>query len=354
MDVILDNIIFSLQPAGGISVMWGKLVSMVSGELPAVRIMEYPGSGANIVRRGLDLSGCHTVYRYCPAQLAQILPAKVPPPNKRPFIFHSSYFRLCNHPHAVNVVTLHDLTYARYAVNFKQRYRLALNLRAVAGADAVVCVSHNTRNDLMAMRPDIDPARVHVIHNGVSECFRPLGEVPCPEMDNTVLYVGSRKYYKNFGVAVGGIALTSHRLHIAGAPLSYDERTLLDSSLPGRWSAETYPSDERLNELYNSVFALAYPSSYEGFGLPPAESCRAGCPVIALRTSSVPEIAGNSPLLMETPTPEELARKLEAAADPDLRRAAINAGRAASGHLTWQKMGASYLALYKKLLNFAH
>lgn len=69
--------------------------------------------------------------------------------------------------------------------------------------------------------------------------------------------------------------------------------------LPNRWKIFEEISTGQLNDLYNRSFALLYPSSYEGFGIPILEAMKAGCPFIALKASAIPEVAGNAGVLMK-------------------------------------------------------
>jgi len=69
---------------------------------------------------------------------------------------------------------------------------------------------------------------------------------------------------------------------------------LLEEKVPGRFVHFKGVSIALLNQIYNSAFCLLYPSEYEGFGIPILEAKRAGCPVLAYNSSSIPEVAGDS------------------------------------------------------------
>lgn len=354
MKVVFDNIIFSLQRVGGISVVWRNLIETMRRELPDARFLEYPRAGANIHRQKLVITPAEIVNKPSLCFNPVIEQMKQPKVDiDGPFVFHSSFYRTCDAPGALNVTTVHDFTYHHIPTTLSQRVRRAFNCRAIERSAAVVCVSESTRRDLLRFMPHIAPERVSVIHNGVSECYRPLCRRPYPTLEGWVAFVGGRQSYKNFKFAVDGLAAAHRHLLIIGPPLDAEEAEYLNRRLPGRWRAEALPDDARLNQIYNSVDCLVYPSSNEGFGLPVAEASRAGCPVIALRATSIPEVLGDTPLMMDTLSVDELSAKLKLVADPGVRQAVIESQAVASGRFSWEKMASEYLELYKKLLNFA-
>lgn len=235
-------------------------------------------------------------------------------------------------------------------MTLKQRLRTHLNYRAIRRSDAVVCISENTRADLLKFVPGIDPAKIRIIYNGVSADYRQLPHAPYSDMAGSVLFVGGRQGYKNFEFLVKALASTTYNLVVCGQPLSDYETTVLNSLLPNRWQAFAYPSNAELNRIYNSVHALVYPSSYEGFGIPILEAQRAGCPAIALNASSIPEIIGDKSLLLDDLSPQELVKKLNLLADGAFRKEVVTKGFANSQRFSWQKMAQEYLALYCRLL----
>ncbi|MDE6270086.1 MAG: glycosyltransferase family 4 protein [Muribaculaceae bacterium] len=351
MEVWFDNIIFSLQKAGGISNVWQNLLANVGPYVECCRFLEYKNSSDNIFRRELDIDPGHIrVQNFFNPVLSQF--QRCGAGSDRPFVFHSSYFRLCSNPQARIVTTVHDFIYEQNPrPSLKQRLRMKLNYLAIQRSHAIVCVSEHTRRDLLRYLPETDPRKVHVIHNGVSEDYHPLDAIPYQQYRNTVLFVGGRQYYKNFDFVVKALGSTEFNLLVCGAPLSGSETAMLDEYLPGRYSVVPYPSNAELNRILNSVHALVYPSSYEGFGLPILEAQRAGCPVVALDASSVPEIIGSQALLMPSLTPESLVELLYKLKDSDLRRRIVRAGIENVRRFSWQKMACAYVGLYRTLLN---
>lgn len=163
INIILDNIIFSLQKAGGISVVWQHLVENLLKTQDDLRLIEYGNASQNIFRQQLRIPQTNLM----PAERFNKLFSQLKHPtvtSDKPFIFHSSYFRTCRHPHAVNITTVHDFIYEQGAPTWRQRFRIRLNYNAIRNSAAVVCISRNTKNDLFRFLPDIPPEKIGRAH----------------------------------------------------------------------------------------------------------------------------------------------------------------------------------------------
>lgn len=350
--IYLDNIIFSLQKTGGISSVWANLLYNLITQQLQLKLIEYPHSEDNIFRKQLHIDEKSIIYNnHFNKILSQFTSPKIDFGNK--FIFHSSYFRTCNNKKAINVTTVHDFIYEQGNPTLKEKLRIKLNYSAIRKSDAIVCVSENTKKDLFKYLPDTDSSKVFVIHNGVSDDYNKLDIVPYPELRDSILFVGGRQSYKNFDFVVKSLVATNYKLIVCGADLKDDEKFLLEKYIPHRYSLISFPSNEELNKLYNSVYCLAYPSSYEGFGLPVLEAQRAGCPVIALNCSSIPEIIGETPILMKDMNKTAFLTSLDKLNVDSIRNTVIDKGLDNSKRYSWKKMADEYLKLYQNLLSNA-
>lgn len=350
MKIIFDNIIFSLQKAGGISVVWQNLIENLLDWNIDMKCLEYPNVQANIFRSNFNIPASKIVLlNKFHNILSQFQHPKIQSQNN--FIFHSSYFRICKNQKAINVTTVHDFIYEQSKPTLKQKIRMHLNYRAIRNSQAVVCISENTKKDLFKYIPTISSENVYVIHNGVSESYYPLTTKPYPNYKEYVLFVGGRQGYKNFNFVIDALSDTKYKLLICGSSLTKGEIEILESRLQNRYKHIYYPSTEELNKIYNSVFALAYPSSYEGFGIPFLEAQRSGCPVIALNASSITEIAGPKGWLLPYLDKQLFVSMLDQLKNEGKRESIINEGLINSQRFSWEKMAKEYLMLYNKLLS---
>jgi mannosyltransferase len=126
---------------------------------------------------------------------------------------------------------------------------------------------------------------------------------------------------------------------------------MLDSKLGKlNYQCITGVSIEDLNYYYNRAFCLLYTSLYEGFGIPIIEAQRAGCPVIATKTSSIPEVLGNNYLAVENPTFEKISQRLkELASTSNLRKESIEIGFEKAKQFSWQNTYDQTTDFYKEL-----
>ncbi|WP_252181586.1 glycosyltransferase, partial [Escherichia coli] len=99
---------------------------------------------------------------------------------------------------------------------------------AIKNSDKIICISENTANDLLRYCP-VPESKIEIIHNGVSDNFYELKNVNYNDDDNFMLFIGSRKAYKNFQLAVEAInKLEGFKLYIVGGgPLGKAEKFLL-------------------------------------------------------------------------------------------------------------------------------
>ena len=349
MNIVFDNIIFTLQQTGGISTVWSELLRRAATDR-SIKAVCIDYRNDNVMRCGLATPPSISLrkrllerYRLPAYRLTE------------QSVFHSSYFRVL--PGAVNITTVHDLTYHYYRSVATKAVHLWEEARALRHSAGIICVSEHTRRDLLSCYPQLDEKRVRVIYNGVDERFRRLtdeeqGELPF-ERGSYALYVGNRQAeYKNYRVAVEAARRAGLPLVVAGNGLSEREQVYLEAQLGNGWAVVPNATAEELNQLYNGAFALLYPSDYEGFGLPVVEAQRAGCPVIAQESSSIPEAGGEGYLPVEPADRETLAEEfsrwlLALKSGQTDRRALTERGMRNAERFSWDKTYRETIGFYQ-------
>lgn len=347
--IVFDNIIFSLQRAGGISVVWQNIIDGAIKDKTLKRLfLEYPNS--NIFRKKVEIPSDEIILQ----SLGLLKHKRYINPTcnllNDNFIFHSSYYRTCSNPYAKNITTVHDFTYDYFYKGLRKKIHCSQRNSAIMNSDAIVCISNNTKKDLVRFLPEIDQNKIFIINNGVSDEYFQI-QKKYSDYSDYIMFVGARIGYKNFKFAVEVVSQTPFKLMICGNELTQDEHYLLDKYLGNqRYKVVIRPSNKELNEFYNSVFCLLYPSSYEGFGIPVLEAQRAGCPVIALNASSIPDIIGNKKLLMNELTISEFNNKISILNSNHNRLEFIEEGIKNANKYSWHKMSQEYLDLYHSIL----
>jgi mannosyltransferase len=358
MNVVFDNKAYYIQKFGGVSVLFKELHERaLKDETLNCKFIEY-GAGGNTYQESLHIPD-NLIIRKSPKffGLKRLFPVKVK--EKNPFIFHSTYFSYSSNPRAINVNTILDFIETKVGNGKGSEFRVAFQKYIIRKSDMNVCISHSTRRDLLELCPDVPEEKTCVIHLSASKTYQVLNkkQVDLPFPAGTYLiYVGARAIRKNYHLLRDVIGQTNYNLIIAGSKLTDEEKQELEQRIPAnRYISLGYTEDERLNELYNNAAALVYPSLYEGFGIPVLEAQQAGCPVIALNTSSIPEVISEKPdscpLLMKETTREELLSKIRLLSDKELMARVIDDGLKNAERFSWDKMYDEYRKMYAKMLN---
>lgn len=253
------------------------------------------------------------------------------------------------------IVTVHDLgplTHPEYFTNTKPWIMEKSLRQAEARADAIVCVSQSTADEVEGYLGAHVAPRLQVIMEGVSpEFFAPsdmdcLTGLPLPPDDVPIILtagmISPRKNVQGVLRALKQLQdkIDHHLVLVGGA--GWETETVLkeldDGTLRNRVHLLNYVSDEQLRALYKRASLYIHPSLYEGFGLTVLEAMASGVPVITSNSSSLPEVAGDAGLLVDPTKDEEIVEAiLTICSDPTLAQSKIQAGLQRAKLFSWDE-----------------
>jgi mannosyltransferase len=343
MTVCIDGIIFSLQKHGGITVYFRELLShLITLEVPVRLTLELPLAQdiKSVSKRLESVSRKARVFeRYRSCRLG-----------KGGSVFHSTYYRSPSPPAIPKVVTVHDFIYERTACGPRRWVHMHQKHSAIRQAQALICVSESTREDLLTWVGVRADQVVHVIPNGVSSIFRPIPVKPSEEA--FILFVGGRAGYKNFSFILDALHyLPDFKLYcVGGGPLRDDEFRGRNLNVKDRVRYLGFISDKELNIAYNQAVCLVYPSRYEGFGIPVVEAMRAGCPVISLNCKAVVELGADALERLDDEDPKALAESVNRLCELAYREQRVLVGLERSKTYDWSRCHDQTLSVYESLL----
>ena len=254
-----------------------------------------------------------------------------------------------------SIVTIHDTTLWLFPEHHPRRRLLSMRPvipLAARRAKAVIAVSDAAKRDIVRILK-VPADRVHVVYEAAAPCFQPLvGDALLTAVrrryrlpDRFVLHVGTIEPRKNLVRLLEAYSLLrrdgnrSHALVLVGNRGWKDAdvfSTVERLGLEGLVHVLGYVPTEGLVALYNLTDSLAYPSLYEGFGLPVVEAMACGAPVVASRCGSIPEVAGSAAEFVEANDVESIAAGLRHVLNDPERRAELRLrGRARAASFSW-------------------
>jgi glycosyltransferase involved in cell wall biosynthesis len=240
-----------------------------------------------------------------------------------------------------------------YSPGFRTLYSAILP-RLARRSRIIVTVSESARRDLerTGVAP---PGKLHVIPNGTDHMDR-VQEDPATlqryrlEPGNYILAIGSLAPHKNLAMLLEVAATRSAdspELVVAGdkARTVFGDAGVDSTETPG-FRLLGRVTDAELKSLYRHARALAFPSLTEGFGLPPLEAMRCGCPVIASTAAAVREVCNDAVIYADPREPGQWAEALRGLETNDELRAGLSArGTKQAANFTWRRAAERYLAL---------
>ena len=286
----------------------------------------------------------------------------------RDHVLHSPNYLLFEHD-GPSVTTVHDLSWMHYP-QYHPRERVEIMRRRMPRsleiADAVITDSEFVRSEVIRMF-SVDPSRVHAIALGVDEAFMPYAAEQTRDAlaglgiqhGRYLLALATLEPRKNLLRlldAYGRLDVTVRKqypLVLAGASGWHAGRLMerIDA-LAARGEAKRlgYVPEEILPRLLAGARAMAFPSIYEGFGLPPLEAMAAGVPVVASSASSIPEVTGEAALLVAPEDTDGLKEALDRAlTDDGWREEAIARGLWRARQFSWQRCVDATVDVYRML-----
>jgi glycosyltransferase involved in cell wall biosynthesis len=287
-------------------------------------------------------------------------------------VYHCPDFVLPPLRHARGILTVHDLAFLMRPDCADARLRSYLEEvvpRSVRRADFIIADSENTRNDLVVLL-GVPPASIAVVPGGVEERFKPITDPELLKKARRKLGVGDAPFVLAIGVLEPRKNLNrlmdafqelkdrqtvpkDLRLVLAGGKgWLYDDIFQHHDASPVRDDIllPGFVPDELLPAIYSAAALLAFPSLYEGFGLPILEAMACGTPVVASRASCLPEVAEGAALLVDPTNVEGLTAALELAlVDTDLRTRLIAQGRERASQYSWRRAAEQLLGVYRKV-----
>jgi glycosyltransferase involved in cell wall biosynthesis len=274
------------------------------------------------------------------------------------------------------VLTIHDCVHVKFPpenLSRVRRYELYRRTkRAVEGASQILAVSHSTRDDLVNIF-DLDAKRISVIHNALDERFAAASNAE-DEMavleryqlhDPFILYSGRIRPHKNVHRLIEAFAVLKNELRdddhyrnlkliVIGDELSrhqYLRLTVVRSGVQQDVRFFGFVTAPILQVFYQSAALFAFPSLYEGFGLPPLEAMASRTPVLASNTSSLPEVLGDAALLVNPENVFEIAKGMKAILlEDNIRERLVERGLKHITKFSWESAARQVIEAYERAI----
>ncbi len=289
----------------------------------------------------------------------------------RPDLLHVQYTAPLACPAPV-VVSVHDVSFLEHPEYFTRDRALQLQFtvrRTVFRAARILTGSEFSKSSILKVYGDLEEDKVVVVPNAAASEYRPLARDAAAAAVRErfgiggpfVLSVGDLQPRKNqigliraFARLVRACPQLKQNLVLAGKETWFAEqvhRAARESGVADRIQFCGFVSDSDLLHLYNACDVFAFPTFYEGFGLPALEAMACGRAVACSHTSALPEVVDGAAILFDPYALDEISRALaDLLLDGELRARMERLGLQRAAHFSWQKTADRTLAVFHDVL----
>lgn len=258
-------------------------------------------------------------------------------------------------PSVVMIFDLHWFVFEELFDRKRLLYIKQMITRSAKNAEAVLTLSESSKRDIVKYL-NVSEDKITVTYCGAAERENTDGSSPLSF--KYILSVGQIHKRKNFCRLVEAFKLVKERglnykLVIIGRPgdgTEELEKLIKDEGLKEDLIWLGYVEDKVLEQYYSHASLLVYPSLYEGFGLPPLEAMARGVPVIASRSSSIPEVIGKAGVLIDPENVNEMAESIiKVLTDEKLAKSLSENGLKQAEKFTWQECARRTLDVFQRV-----
>ena len=289
---------------------------------------------------------------------------------ERPNVYHAPHYVLPAGVRCPSVVTIHDcihLMFPQYLPNrVAYAYARAQMWSAARRSNCILTVSEASKRDILHLF-NVAPEKIVVVYNAIDSHFSvtPSEEAVARvreryQLDHRfVLYVGNIKPHKNLVRLIEAFdelrrgELEDLKLLIIGDQISKLpalRRAVHRHKLHKHVRFLGYLADDQLAILYRLASVFAFPSLYEGFGLPPLEAMASGTPVVTSNVSSLPEVVGGAAVLVDPYDVDAIVDGLRRVlTNPTLAAEMRQKGIARAREFSWERSVAKTWAVYQQI-----
>ncbi len=250
------------------------------------------------------------------------------------------------------VITIHDLTHEKFPhAVVKADIVKKKRLKCIENANAVICISEETKTDLQKFY-NVPDSKITVIYHGANQNLFVSNSKSMYDKPY-VLFIGKRSQYKNFDRFIEAFSLQRNDIDLVctGNDFTKTELQKIHKLKLDNRVHHIFATNSQMDELLFHARAFVYPSLGEGFGLPILEAFRCSCPCIISNLRCFKEVAGNSAIYFNPENIDDIAATLSNAIDNNEQLNKLRSlARERLRMFTWEKTALKTSSVYKSLL----